>query len=78
MQILQNIQKLFWDTDARSLDPKKNEKEIIVRTLNYGTLRDWKWLADSYGTHTVLGYVSSPLRNAIRPEAKALAELLFS
>lgn len=40
---------LFWDVNAKALDPEKNSKLIIHRTLDYGLLTDWKTVYNYYG-----------------------------
>lgn len=80
--IPRSITKLFWDSDPKFLDPMKHRKLIISRTLNYGTLSDWKWLKDKYGKSVVVEIAllnnSANSRANIREGAKKLAEIIFS
>lgn len=42
---------LFWD--VAKVDPRKNEKFIIERILNYGDEEDFRWARESYGDKRV-------------------------
>ncbi|OGY89290.1 MAG: hypothetical protein A2927_00450 [Candidatus Komeilibacteria bacterium RIFCSPLOWO2_01_FULL_45_10] len=42
---------LFWD--VAKVDPRKNEKFIIERILNYGDEADFRWARESYGDKIV-------------------------
>lgn len=42
---------LFWD--VAKVDPRKNEKFIIERILNYGDEADFRWAKESYGDKRV-------------------------
>lgn len=78
MKILNSVKKLFWDVKKNSLDVDKNQREIITRTINYGSLRDWHWLRKQYGEKSVSDFIHQTQRSAIRPEVKRLAEIIFS
>ncbi len=78
MKILNSIKRLFWDVKKNSLDAEKNRKEIIVRTINYGGLREWRWLIKQYGKRSIFDFLHGAQRNGLRLEAKRLAEIIFS
>ncbi len=44
---------LFWDVNAGQLDPEKNKKLIIQRTLDYGLIDDWKMVREYYGIQMI-------------------------
>lgn len=72
-----SITKLFWDVDTATLDIEKNERLIVSRLLNYGTLEGWRWLVRTYGKARVAAWLHSGTRLGVRPSARRLAELLF-
>lgn len=42
------IKRLFWDVDRESVDAKKDQFYIISRIIDYGNLRDIKWMRGTY------------------------------
>jgi hypothetical protein len=44
---------LFWDVNVSSLDMKENNRFIIQRVLEYGTLTDWKIIKSCYGINNI-------------------------
>lgn len=44
---------LFWDVNVSLLDMKKNNRFIIQRVLEYGTLSDWKIIKNCYGINQI-------------------------
>lgn len=72
------VTRLFWDTDTDNLDLERHRRAIILRVLDYGTLRDWQWLLQQYGKDVVQAEVFAPGRSAVRPRTRRLASLLFA
>lgn len=74
-----SIQKLLWDADLRSLDLIAHRQLIIERTINYGTLADWRWILARYGAGVVRATFEArnSSRSAIRSEARQLASLIL-
>ena len=80
MDIPDNIKDLFWEWDKTALDTEKHKSAIIERVINYGTLRDWRWLAATYGREEVRRVTRDRAASRpenIRPRAGHLAEILF-
>jgi len=71
------MHKLFWDIDPNCLDTEKNKRIIISRTINYGTLTNWRWLTKTYGKARVAEVVRARDRSGIRESARRLANILF-
>lgn len=78
MKISNNIKRLFWDVKKDSLDLEKNCKEIMTRTINYGSLHEWHWLIEQYGKKSISDFLHKTQRNSLRLESKYLAEIIFS
>ena len=75
--IPQNFRPLMWSYDFDRIDPEKHKTAIIIQAINYGTLREWRWLADAYGRETVREVLSTVPASAFRPRARRLASLVF-
>jgi len=41
-------QALFWDTNPKKIDPKKNARYIIERTLEFGRPNEVGWVFKHY------------------------------
>ncbi len=72
-----SIQNLFWEINPSTLDVYEHQRFIITRALNYGTLKDWRWLAGQYGREKVAEVARVIPRTSVRRQAQRLAELLF-
>ena len=49
----ETFRPLLWSYDFDRVDPLRHKKTIVVQTLNYGTLDQWRWLIRSYGREGV-------------------------
>ncbi len=45
--------RLFWDTDIKSIDPQKNAQFIIGRVIMRGTMGDWTEIKRFYGVERI-------------------------
>lgn len=68
---------LLWSHDFRRIDPMRHKKTIVVQTLNYGTLDQWRWLIKSYGREGVREVLAQVTASEIKPRALGLAALVF-
>jgi len=78
--IPQHTQRLFWDIRKDNIDPKIHKKSIIERVLNYGTLKDMKWLASVYSKNEIMDVVTPQgkfHRSNVGKSAGKLASLIF-
>ena len=67
-------QSLFWDTNPKKIDPKKNALYIIERVLDLGKDEEVKWVQRFYRKSLIKKVVSNPRR--LMPETKTLWRLL--
>lgn len=65
---------LFWDTNPKKIDPKKNALYIIERVLDLGKDEEVKWVQRFYRKSLIKKVVSNPRR--LMPETKTLWRLL--
>ena len=68
---------LLWSHDFSQIDPVRHKKTIIVQTLNYGTLDQWRWLIKSYGREGVREVLVQISASELKPRALRLAALVF-
>lgn len=68
---------LLWSYDFSEIDPVRHKKTIIVQTLNYGTLDQWRWLIKSYGREGVREVLAQISASELKPRALGLAALVF-
>lgn len=68
---------LFWGYDFSSINPDRNKKLVIVNTLNYGDLRQWRWLIKKYGKENLRGIIKIIPESEFREHVIKLIKLLF-
>jgi len=44
----------FWDVDFSKLELGKNKRLIIERIINFGNLKDLKYIIDNYGKNEII------------------------
>lgn len=69
-------QSLFWDTDVKNIDLKKNARYIIERVLEFGRPNEVGWVMRNYSKSEIKNVMNLP-RNQIRPKSKALWSLVL-
>ncbi len=68
---------LFWDVFFSSVDQEKHEKEIIVRTVNYGRWEHWRWILKKYGKRSVKEIVKNTPTSEFRRGGLRLVSILL-
>lgn len=76
-RIPKELEGLFWSYHTPSLDVYKDQRVIMMQTLNYGTWAQWQWLSRTYGKEAIKNMLSVLSPTAIRPPARSLASLIF-
>lgn len=69
-------QSLFWDTDPKKIDKKKNAKYIIERVLEFGNLSEAKWLFQKYKKNKIKEVMNLP-RAQISKKSKSLWSIVL-
>ena len=72
------LKPLFWSNDFSKLDLDKDQEHIVIQTINYGNLTDWKWLIERYGRQRVLFILRKVPATALRERVRRLAGVIFS
>lgn len=69
---------ILWSYRFEDLDPDQHKSEIIVQTINHGSLKHWRWIIEQYGKETIHKVLESRLVTEFNPESRNLAQLLFN
>ena len=68
-------QALFWDTNPKNIDAKKNAQYIIERVLELGNDKEVKWLWKFYDRNLLKKVVTES--RSLLPRAKNLWTLIL-
>jgi hypothetical protein len=68
-------QSLFWDTDPKTIDFKKNANYVIERILDFGKDEEVKWMWEFYDKDLLRDVVNNS--RSIRKDTKNLWSLLL-
>jgi len=68
-------QALFWDTDPKKIDVKKNAQYIIERIADFGNDKEARWVLDFYNKALLRKVITKS--RCLRPRTKSLWTLLL-
>jgi len=68
----------FWSYDFRRLDILEDKKLIILQLINYGTLKHWQWLVETYGLKEIKRVIKQVSAGEIKPRTCRLISVLFA
>lgn len=57
---------------------EEDKDDIIVNTVNEGTLDQWKWIINTYGKDIIRGVLERHITTEFHPESRNLAKVVFS
>lgn len=69
---------LLWSYRFSEIDPDLHKNELIVNTMNYGSLDHWRWLLRYYGLTTIRRVLQRRAVTEFTPESRNLARIVFS
>jgi len=69
---------LLWWLRWSNLDVNEDKEDIIVNTINEGTLSHWRWIIEAYGKSTIRKVLEKRLETEFHPESRNLAKTVFS
>lgn len=72
-----SFKPLLWDLKWTALNVIRDREDIILATINEGTLAQWKWITDVYGKKTVRAILEHRLATEFHPESRNLARVIF-
>lgn len=68
-------QALFWDSDPKKIDTKKNAQYIIERVADFGNDKEARWILGFYDKSFIRRVISKS--RALRPDTKNLWTLIL-
>lgn len=68
-------QELFWDTNPKKIDVKKNAQYIIERVADLGNDKEARWVLDFYSKRLLRKIIAKS--RCLRPRTKTLWTLLL-
>lgn len=68
-------QSLFWDTNPKKIDTKKNAQYIIERVADFGHDNEVRWVFDFYNKLFIQRIIAKS--RCLRPRTKTLWTLLL-
>lgn len=74
----ESFKPLLWSFRWEAMDPEKNKDDIIVNTVNEGTLAHWRWIVERYGRETIREVLAKRLISEFHPESLNLAKVFFN
>lgn len=76
-QLPASFRPLLWWLDWSALDVNKDSEDIIVSTLNEGSVDQWRWIRETYGNRKIKAILKTRLVTEFHPESVSLARLIF-
>ena len=73
-----SFKPLLWSYKFNSIDTEKDKRVIIVNTINYGDLNQWKWLVTTYGRDRLRKMIKLIPETEFRKQVLKLMKLLFN
>lgn len=67
---------LFWDTNPKKIDPKKNAQYIIERVADLGRDKEVRWVLNYYDKKLLKKVIAKS--RCLRPETKNLWTLILN
>jgi len=52
--IPERVQRLFWDTDKKSVDLRSHRGYVVRRIMDYGYLEDVRWMLATYSAEEII------------------------
>ena len=72
-----DFKSLLWGYKFNLIDTEEDKRIIIVNTINYGDLSQWKWLVKTYGKKRLREMIRSIPESEFRKHVLKLIKLLF-
>ncbi len=69
---------LMWSYKFSDVNLEKDQRDIIVNSVNYGDLEHWQWLVKTYGKEPLKKRLANIPFSEFRPGAVKLISLLLN
>ena len=73
----ETFRPLLWSLRWKDIDIDEDKEDIVVNTINEGSLDQWRWLIRTYGKDTVRNILERRLATEFHPESRNLAKIIF-
>ncbi len=71
------LRPYLWSYKFSSLNPLKHKNIIVLQLLNYGRLREWRWLKKTYGEREIRKIIKETPLSGFNFRTLKLILLLF-
>ena len=68
---------LFWSYKFSSINPKRDKKQIIINTINYGKWEHWLWIIEFYGEEHLRDMIKEIPKTEFREQSLRLISVLL-
>ena len=72
-----SFKPILWSLKWENIDVLEDKDDIIINTLNEGTLDQWRWIARTYGKTIIRQVLAQHLDSEFHPESRSLAKIIF-
>ena len=72
-----SFKPLLWSFRWDDIDIEKDKEDIILNTINEGSLDHWRWINHVYGQKNIRDILSNRLITEFHPESYRLAKVIF-
>lgn len=73
----ESFRPLLWSLKWDDVDINKDKNDIILNTVNEGTLDQWRWILQTYGKEVIRETLAKRLATEFHPESRNLARVIF-
>lgn len=73
-----HFRPLLWSLKWSDIDIDEDKEDIIVNTVNDGSLEQWRWLIETYSKDAIRRILQERLTTEFHPESRNLARIIFS
>ena len=73
----ESFRPLLWGLKWSTLTALNAKEDIIVRIVNDGDIRQWRWIIERYGKRAIRTLLSHRLVSELYPESRNLARVVF-
>ncbi len=73
-----DFRPLLWSLRWDDIDIDEDKEDIIINTINEGSLDQWRWLIRTYGKDAIRHILQERLTTEFHSGSRNLAKIIFS
>lgn len=73
-----SFRPLLWGLRWDDISVKDDIEDIVVNTINEGSLSQWQLIVSIYGKDKIRNVLEKRLKSEFHPESRNLAQLIFN